>query len=259
VQVLGHGVPTPTSIAAGHGTVFVGAAGYEEGSLSVPGGLFKVAGGVSQRVPGAPSSPIMGIAWHDRSLYLSAGSELLKMGGWNGKRFAHTKILYTAPAGFSGFSGIAFGPEGRIYAGVLLDQAYDHTKSYTPFAQSLVSLNANGTGIRVVASGLRQPFQLTFVNGSKHPLISAIGQDNLGESEPPDYIASAVAGQNYGFPTCNWSAPSACAPYATPLELLPAHATPMGIGANGDTVYIALYTGIEGNPASSRCLPPAAR
>jgi hypothetical protein len=125
------------------------------------------------------------------------------MGGWNGKRFADTKILYTAPAGFNGFSGIAFGPEGRIYVGVLLDQVYDHTKSYTPFAQSLLSLNANGTGIRVVASGLRQPFQLT-----------------------------------------NWSVPSACAPYATPLELLPAHATPMGIGANGDTVYIALYTGI---------------
>jgi glucose/arabinose dehydrogenase len=241
VQVLGRGIPTPTAIAVDGATVFVGAAGSEEGPKQ-PGGLFALAGGRAKRIPHAPAV-VFGLAYHQRALYIAAGPRIEKWGGWNGASFASRRTIYRGPKGFDGFNGIAFGPDGRIYAGVSLNDKDDHTRSTAPFGQSVISLKADGTDIKVLAKGLREPFQLTFVNGKPNPYVSVLGQDNLGKTTPPDYIVAAAAGQNYGFPACNWSKPKACARYAKPTVLLPAHASPMGIGAIGETLYVALFGG----------------
>jgi glucose/arabinose dehydrogenase len=246
VRVIGRGVPTPTSIAIGSGTVFVGAAGTEEGTKE-SGGLFALTNGQAKRMPGAPAV-VFGLAYHREALYIAAGPEILRWSGWNGASFAKRQALYHAPRGFDGFNGIAFGPDGRIYAGVTLNSKDDHLRSTARFGQSVVSLSPNGGPLKLLARGLREPFQLTFVPGNPNPYVSVLGQDNLGKTEPPDYIVVARPGQDYGFPTCNWSKPSACARYARPLVLLPAHASPMGIGAIGQTLYVALFGGVGHGP-----------
>ena len=66
------------------------------------------------------------MTWHKGALYVSGGAvtkkgiawQLQAWSGWNGKKFAKQKVIWTAPKGLDGLNGIAFGPDGRLYVGV---------------------------------------------------------------------------------------------------------------------------------------------
>ncbi len=250
LEVVTQYVETPTSFAWGDGTLFIG----KGPSLPDfgPGGLVSVsAAGVATAVPGGPSD-VYGLAWQGNSLYVSTGLTIIALSGWNGTMFASDKTIYsnTSPA-FNGFSGIAFGPDGRLYAGLLAKEpAYDHSKDPYPISQAVVSMKPNGTDLQFVARGLRQPFQMHFPAGSRYPYVSDLGQDEgAPETIPRDEIVVAKPGQNYGFPGCVWQPAQAkvCSAFDKPLIFLPPHASPMGISSIGKKLYVALYTGIAGS------------
>jgi glucose/arabinose dehydrogenase len=245
VATVAQGVPTPTQFAFARGTVFVAGAGAEDGSAA--GGLFVLKHRRATRVKGSPRS-VFGIAWSGGTLYLSSGPTIVAASGWNGKAFRSFKTIYTGPRGFPGFNGIAIGPDGLIYAGVSMARTGDARRVDLPFAQSIVTLSTDGRDVRPFATGLRQPWMLTFAPGATSPLATALGQENLGRKQPPDYVIAPQAGDDYGFPGCNWSKPAACATFAKPISLLPAHSSPMGIGTIGDTLYVALFTGTGRGP-----------
>ncbi|MDO8184498.1 hypothetical protein Q5424_08970 [Conexibacter sp. JD483] len=247
VTTLAQGVPTPTAFAFAGTTTFVSGAGAEDGSA--PGGLYTVAKGRATRVAGAPKA-IYGLAWDGRTLFASSGPRLVAASGWNGRRFSSGfRAIWTGPRGFSNLNGIALGPDARLYAGVTMGRNGDHAKVDAPFAQSIISLTKRGEDVTTYASGLRQPWQLTFAPGSDTPLATALGQENLGRTQPPDYVIAPRDGDDYGFPSCNWSKPAACAGFARPLALLPAHSSPMGIGVIGQRIYLALFTGTGRGPS----------
>ncbi|MDO8212824.1 sorbosone dehydrogenase family protein [Conexibacter sp. CPCC 206217] len=247
VTTVAQGVPTPTQFAFAKGTVFVSGAGAEDGSA--PGGVYVLASGRATRVKGSPKS-VFGLAWSGGTLYLSSGPTIAAASGWNGRAFSGGfKTIYTAPRGFTGFNGIALGPDGLIYAGVTMGEKGDARRVAAPFAQSIVTLRTDGSDVRSFATGLRQPWMLTFAPGASSPLATALGQENLGRKQPPDYVIAPQEGDDYGFPSCNWSTPDACASFARPLSLLPAHSSPMGLGAIGDRLFLALFTGTGRGPA----------
>jgi glucose/arabinose dehydrogenase len=241
VRTLAHGIPTPTSIAVAGRTVFVGAAGSEDGKT--PGGVFAVKGGQATLVPGSKGS-VMGVTWHKGALYVSAGSTITAFNGWNGKAFDRHGVIYTGPKRFSGFNGMAFGPDGRLYAGVALFPANDHSKSNRPFAQSVISMTADGQDVKTVATGLRQPYQLAFVKGIRNPFVTVLAQDAPKNVNPPDYIVEAKPGQDYGFPACTHMPAAPCKGFARPFAMLAPHSSPMGISAIGKTLYVSLFGGI---------------
>jgi glucose/arabinose dehydrogenase len=245
VQTVARGVPTPTQFAFADGTVFAAAAGAEDGSA--PGGVFVLADGRARRVPGSPRSAF-GIAWHQDALFVASGPRIVALRGWDGARFAGKETIYTGPRGFPGFNGIAIGPDGLIYAGVTMTAKGDARKVDAPFAQSIVTLTTAGEDARVHARGLRQPWMIAFAGGQKLPYATALGQENLGRRQPPDYVIKPRPGDDYGFPACNWSRPPACRRFAKPIALLPAHSSPMGLGAIGDRLYLALFTGTGRGP-----------
>jgi glucose/arabinose dehydrogenase len=250
VAVVGRGVPTPTAFAFGGGHVFVSAFGSEDGKT--PGGVYVLRGGNAVRLPGLPSAT--GITWKNGTLYVAAwkpptSSQLMAFTGWNGRTFRDRRVVWSGPRRFTGLNGIAVGWDGRIYAGVSLTDAGDHNKSYRPYAQSVISLRQDGTDVRTVARGLRQPWQLTFAKGVETPFVTVLGQENLGRKQPPDYVITAREGDNYGFPACNWSKPARCARYAKPLAFFPAHSSPTGIAAAGSRLYVALFNGSAHGPA----------
>jgi glucose/arabinose dehydrogenase len=101
-----------------------------------------------------------------------------------------------------------------------------------------------------VSEGIRQPFQLAFPQGSKFPYVTSLSQDKGGPA-PNDAVIVAKPGQNYGFPTCTWNLPKqkkACAGMNEPAIFLPPHASPMGIGSIGKTLYVALFGGTGKGP-----------
>jgi glucose/arabinose dehydrogenase len=242
VSVLATGLTTPTSFAFGAGKVFVGDGGTEDGSHA--GGVFVLERGRARRLAGSPAT-VLGVAWRGDTLYVSALTRLLAWSGWNGSSFAHRRVFYSAPPGFTGFSGLGFGADGRLYAGVYLGNSNDHSPSRAPYAFDVLSFNSLGKDLRIVARGLRQPFQMAFPAGSSSPFMSVLGQDQPPSINPPDYVVRIRPGQNYGFPTCNWLVRSACVGYSRPFRFLRPHASPMGLAIIGHRLYVALFNGLD--------------
>jgi glucose/arabinose dehydrogenase len=236
---------TPTAFAFGAGQTFVADAGSQDGNHT-GGGVYMLERSGARRLPGSPSAAY-GLAWRRGTLYVSAGSSLLAWSGWTGSGFASTQTIYTAPAGFTRFNGIGIGADGRLYAGVGLAPDNDHNPTSAPYAFDVVSLGEQGTDLRVVARGLRQPWQLAFPKGSSAPFVSVLGQDS-DPPNPPDYVVRIRPGDDYGFPGCNWVVPANCRGYARPFKLLAPHASPMGLAISGAKLYIALYGGLGHGP-----------
>ena len=252
VEVVGGGLATPTAFAFGAGQVFVGAFGSEDGTT--PGGVYVLRGGQAVQIRGLPS--VAGLVWKSGTLYASVfipgKAQVMAFRRWNGTTFASKRVIWTGPKRFSGLNGIAIGWDNRLYAGVGLSPDGDTKKSNRPFAQSVISMRLNGTDVKQVAGGMRQPWQLTFVKGVPRPYVTVLGQENLGKKEPPDWIVVARDGSDFGFPTCRWSKakpdPQSCESLDRPLITLPAHSSPTGISASGSTLYVALFNGIGRGP-----------
>ena len=198
---IGGGLATPTSFAFGAGQVFEGDGGPDNGPPA--GGVFLLKNGTGVKLAGSPAF-VSGLAWHKGALYVAGGTPtsataatftIQKWSGWNGTTFASQKAVYTAPKKFQGFNGIAFGPDGRLYVGVdvgLLNNN-DHGPAKSPYVYSILSMKADGSGLKVFATGIRQPWQMAFAPGSKNPLVSALGQDK-GAKNPPDFILQGPSG-----------------------------------------------------------------
>jgi glucose/arabinose dehydrogenase len=242
VTRVASGVTTPTAFAFTGDTVFAGSGPDEQGKG--PTGLFTLAGGKATKVPGTPKW-VAGLAWHDGKLYVSSFAKLIAYGGWDGTKFAEATTI--AKPLKATYNGIAFGPDGRLYAGVSFRDKYDPGRDPSPHAQSVISMTATGKDLRTVAEGLRQPFQLTFPAGATHPYVGVLGQEK--GKIPKDAIVVAKPGQDYGYPKCLFAVGSTCKGFAKPLALLPKHASPMGLASIGSTLYMSLFGGLgDGKP-----------
>jgi glucose/arabinose dehydrogenase len=248
VAVVARGVPTPTAFAFLGGQIFVSGFGDEQ-HPKITGGVFALKGGKPLKVPGSPPH-VFGLATAGGTLYVSDGRQILAWSGWNGKKFAKSSVVATGPKRFSGFNGIVVAPDGNtIYSGVGLSNGKkaDYAHGITPYANDVVSVSVKTGDIAVVAKGMRQPWQLAYVPGHSGPLVSDLGQENLGKTAPPDRLVEVKAGANFGFPTCP-ARPAKCAKFTKPFAEFPAHASPMGLAALGGKLYVALFGGTGKGP-----------
>ena len=253
VTAVASGVATPTSFAfdTATGTVFIGAWGDE--ATGKGGGVLALApSGTTTPVAGVPGG-VAGLVEHNGTLYVSVNGpkrgKILALRGWNGTSFASKKTVFRGSAKtVGGINGLAWGPDGRLYAGAGLMQDINkkgHVKP-SPFRHpyTVFSIRPSGRGFKVLARGLRQPWQLTFVGKSRHPYVSVLSQEE--GKIPGDAIVRARHGANFGFPKCFAGVGIDCHhPFAKPLIRLPRHASPMGIKAVGRTLYVALFGGIK--------------
>lgn len=248
VTRVASGVTTPTSFAFAGDTVFAGSGPDERGTG--PTGLFTLAGGTATKVPGTPKW-VAGLAWHRGTLYVSSFAKIMAYGGWNGTRFATAKTI--AKPLKASYTGVAFGPDGRLYTGVSFRDKYDPGRDPSRYAQSVISMKASGKDVRSVATGLRQPFQLHFPSGAKAPYVGVLGQEK--GKIPKDAIVVAKPGQDYGYPKCLFAVGATCRGFAKPLVLLPRHASPMGITSLGSSLYVSLFGGLGDGKAIVAKMP----
>ena len=209
---------------------------------------------------------VSGLAWHQGALYVAGGSvtgktsatfTIQKWSGWDGTKFATQKAIYTAPKTFQGFNGIAFGPNGRLYVGVdvgLLN-GNDHGPAKSPYVYSILTMKADGTGLKVYAKGIRQPWQMVFAPGSKNPLVSALGQDTPPKLNPPDFVLQVHQGDDFGFPTCNHTVAAKCKGFAKPFKTFKAHTDIMGMAIIGNKLYMTSFLGTTGKAGEVFSMP----
>jgi glucose/arabinose dehydrogenase len=231
--------------------VFEGDGGAEGNGPPTGGGVYVLKGGQATLIPGSPAF-VAGVAWHGGALYVSGGFltatgakwQLLKWSGWNGTTFAKQQAIYTAPKKFDGFNGIAFGADGRLYVGVDvgLTDGNDHGPAKTPYVYDILSIKPNGKGLKVFATGMRQPWQMAFPAGSSSPFVSVLGQDK-GAKNPPDFVLRVKQGDNYGFPGCNWTNAAKCTGFAKPFQQFGPHTDIMGMTIIGQRLYMTSFLG----------------
>jgi len=249
VKRFATGVGIPTQIAFSGRNAFI--SGAAEGPYK--GGVFVVRPGAKKavKVPGTPKSAF-GIVARGGKVYVSSGRKVIVFSRFDGKKFRGHKAIFTGPKSFTGFSGLAIGPDRRLYAGVTLNQKYDNSADPSKYGNSVVSMKLDGKNVKVVSKGLRQPWMMTFAPGIKDPFVSVLGPDQPAGNGAPDLIVKARPGADFGFPSCTWLTEAACDGLTEPLVRLEAQPgpkdslnqqSPMGIGAIGSKLYVALFSG----------------
>jgi glucose/arabinose dehydrogenase len=257
VTVVATGIAPGTSFALdpATGTIFVGAYGDPE-HHNRGGGVFALSpAGVKTQVAGIPAG-VSGIVFANGTLYVAANpvnvGKLIAYSGWNGSTFASSKTIFNARKTVGSLNGIALGPNGRIYGGGGLINDVNRKGRVKPSRfphnpYSVYSIRTDGTGFRIVARGLRQPWQMTFVAGKPNPFVSVLSQE--GGKIPPDGIVVAKPHSNFGFPKCFAHVGLNChRHYSQPLIKLRKHASPMGIQAVGNQLYVVLFGGLGKGP-----------
>jgi glucose/arabinose dehydrogenase len=253
VETVATGLATPTSFAfAPDGTAFAGVGPAEEGKA--PSGVFTLADGKATKVAGTPPV-VFGMAWHNDRLFVSAGRQIVSYRNWNGTRFTGSRVVRRANKNVIGFNGLAFGPNGRLYTGVSLDEKSDAKKGPGKYANTVLSMRATGADLKVVSRGLRQPWQMVFPQGATAPIVSDLSQET--GKIPLDRLVVAKQGSNFGFPTCVLLKAGDCPRFAAPLVTFPQHASPMGVGTIGQTLYVALFGGLQKNKPAVVSMPVA--
>lgn len=277
IHQVATGMKTPTSFAWSRRAMFAADGTQSQTNpRDLTGGVYQLRKGKARRLRNSVVWA-SGLAFHRGVLYVSAvtktksgklRSQILAWRRWNGKNFTRRRAIYTAPAGYQGFNGLAFGPDGRIYVGsdVGLFNGNDSGPATTsPYLYEILSMTTRGRDVKVFARGIRQPWQMAFPAGSSSPIVTDLGP-NPSNANPPDLLLKVKTGNNFGFPTCDWTqmgngkgkgkkptVSKACQPYTRPLSWLAPHTDPGGIGIIGQTMYFSEF-GFAGPTVG---LPPA--
>jgi len=158
---------------------------------------------------------------------------------------------------------LIFAPDGRkMY--VAVGSATNAMPGTDPRRAAINEYDVDGSGHRVLASGLRNPVALAFRPGTSTLWTAVHERDHLGDELAPDYVTSVVDGAFYGWPYAYigpnpepilaGARPDLVAITRVPDVLLPAHAAPMGLTfytgrqfpeAYRGSAYVALHGSIN--------------
>jgi glucose/arabinose dehydrogenase len=256
VSTVGHVDGTPTAIALDTATNTVFVANGPNEQTGKGGGITAFAPGAATgtQVPGV-NGVLFGLVGDGNgtfyaSVFTGRSGSIVALSQWNGTSFGSVKTIFNAIKTVGAVNGLAIGPDGRIYGGAALNVDVNKKgklakKIPYPHPFTVFSINTDGSGFKVVARGLRQPWQMTFPQGSTSPYVTVLSQDK--GKIPPDAIVVAKQGTNFGFPGCFLKVGIACKGkhYGKALVSFPDHTSPMGIGSQGDTLYVALFGRME--------------
>jgi glucose/arabinose dehydrogenase len=205
------------------------------------------------------ASPL-GLAFHEGSLYVGRRGGVDRIRDLDGDGLADetVAVLEGLPYGRHQTNGLAFGPDGRLY--VSSGSRSDRGETpIDPLEASILVAEADGAGLRVYASGLRNPFDLAFEPESGSLFATDNGRD-VPSRGVPDELNLIVEGGHYGWPGCWGQGGGACLDRLAPVARLQERASADGLAFysgsqfpdwQGD-LFIALYRSNSYDPAIGR-------
>jgi glucose/arabinose dehydrogenase len=176
----------------------------------------------------------LGLAFVDKTLYVSAQGALWRVSG--GTKRAVVRGL---PFGRHQQDNVVY-TNGRLYFGS--GSTCDACRERSRFSATVLSVDPRGTGLRVEARGLRNPYGLTVAPDGRI-YVTVNGQDNLGDGEPAESVVVLRSGANYGWPTC-WASfhrhrlSGSCTGVTKPLAYLEPHSSADGIAYWRSALYV---------------------
>ena len=199
--------------------------------------------------------------WHGGELYVSHVTpyatvsasghtgRVVAFSGFDGRRFTRQRVVVDGlPTGRHRVDSLAAGPDGRLYLGV--GSEFDARRSSHRLSGTVVSFLPDGSGLRVEATGLRNPYGLAFIPDTARLLVSEHGRDDLGLRRPPEelnLIPTRGRARWFGFPECWGQGGRECRGARGALVRLAPHSAPGAVvvarrfGRFGRSAFVARY------------------
>lgn len=196
-----------------------------------------------------------GIDFYEGDLYVSAVSRILKYPGilnnLNGS--VKPEVIYDKyPADkWHGWKFIKFGPDGKLY--VPVGAPCNVCLEDDPVYASITRINRDGSGMEVVAGGIRNTVGFDWDPATGNLWFTDNGRDNLGDEVPPDELNELTGtGQHFGFPFVHgdsirdpdfWSRRPAKFSWVMPRTDLSAHVAALGMRFYHGKMFPEHYNG----------------
>ena len=189
----------------------------------------------------------LGLAWHGRTLYVSAQGRLERLRLSGRRATGRRVVLSNLPFGLHQQDNVVVGPDGRLYLGS--GSTCNACSEPDPRSAAILAFRPDGSGLEVFARGLRNPFGLAFHPVTGRLYVSVNGRDDLptpSSPEPAEMVVIASRGADYGWPAC-WPSfrekrmVGACAGVAPPAAYLEPHSSADGLAFYTGSSFPARY------------------
>jgi glucose/arabinose dehydrogenase len=173
----------------------------------------------------------LGLVWFRGSLYVSDQGTLYRDG---------EPLVTGLPYGLHQQDNVVPGPDGRLYLGS--GSTCNACAEADPRSAAILSVRPDGSDLRVVATGLRNPYGLLWHGGTLYASVN--GRDDLGEWNPAEMIVEVREGADYGWPRCwpDWRSKRLagdCRGVREPLAYLEPHSSADGMAFWRGALYVA--------------------
>ncbi len=191
----------------------------------------------------------LGLVWRGSALFVSEQGRLERFVLSGGRLGGRRVVVKGIPFGEHQQDNVVFGADGRLYWGS--GSTCDACRERSPRSAAILSLRPDGSDLRVVARGLRNPYGLAVQPKTGKLFASVNGQDKLGsdsDPEPAEMVVALRPEAFYGWPRC-W--PNArtlrlsgrCSGVTSPVAYLEPHASADGIAFYTGGSFPASYRG----------------
>jgi glucose/arabinose dehydrogenase len=178
----------------------------------------------------------LGLVWHRGVLFVSAQGAL-----WRVSRGQRRAIVRNLPFGRHQQDNVVV-HRGRLYIGS--GSTCDVCTERSRLSAAILSVNPDGTGLRVVARGTRNPYGLAVDPVTGRLYASVNERDELGDREPAETVVEVRQGRDFGWPRC-WPSyrtkrlRGSCRGVTPPVAYLEPHSAPGGMAFWNGALYVA--------------------
>jgi len=197
-----------------------------------------------------------GVAYKDGSLYVAAVGKMLRFDGIASKPDVapvDVTAAFNLPADHvhHNWKYLRFGPDGKLYMPIGAPCNICDVKT-EQFA-TIRRYNPDGSGMEVIATGVRNSHGLDWHPVTKELWFSNHGRDWLGDDTPNDtFNRLTKVGQRFGFPHCHQGTiadpdvkkDDACTGVEKPVALMGPHAAAMGVHFYTGAMFPAEYKNV---------------
>ncbi len=192
-----------------------------------------------------------GLAFHDGYLYVAEEQRVVRF-RWQGGRSttdAPEVIVPGLPTGGHSTRTIGFGPDGKLY--LAIGSSCNVCIEQDERRAAIMQYNADGSGGRVYARGLRNAVGFVWRPGSDELWATNNGRDSLGDDVPPETLNLVRDGADFGWPYCHngtirdpqYASRGSCDRVTRPAFEMQAHSAPLGLTFVSGNALPATYAG----------------
>lgn len=135
-------------------------------------------------------------------VYVSSNGRITLLRNENGDNQADSReiIVDGLPTGLHQNDNIKFGSDGWLYMGI--GSTCDACVEADPRSGTIMRFNVDSGESEIIATGLRNPFDIAFYPESNDLFATDNGRDDLGLDSPFEELNQIIPGGDYGWPDC---------------------------------------------------------